>query len=143
MAEDVKAKIETAPVEKQVEKPVQKTPSSMIAAIRIRGEEGVRHDIRDALDSLRLRKKHVCVLLEKTPATLGQLRKAKDFITYGMITPEIKKELEEKRGKGKPFYTLHPPRGGFEKKGIKVAFTAGGALGNRGEKIGDLIKRMV
>ena len=43
----------------------------------------------------------------------------------------------------KPSFTLHPPRGGFERKGIKKSFNIGGALGYRGQKINDLIKRMV
>ena len=143
--QDIKVKKEAPKEEKPTAKPAAKAPAkgSLIAAIRIRGEEGVRVEIKDALDSLRLRKKHVCVLFEDTPTVRGQLKKAKDFITFGTITAEVKKELEEKRGKGKAFYALHPPRGGFEKKGIKVAFTAGGALGDRGSKMGDLIKRML
>jgi large subunit ribosomal protein L30 len=132
-----------APVQKAAETTSKKPKASLLAAIRIRGEEGVRVDINDALNSLRLRKKHICVLFEDTPETRGQLTKAKDFITFGTITDDVKKALEEKRGKGKKFYALHPPRGGFERKGIKVAFTAGGALGNRGAKMGDLIMKML
>ena len=45
--------------------------------------------------------------------------------------------------KDKKMINLHPPRGGFERKGIKIPFKVGGALGYRGEKISDLIKRML
>ena len=40
-----------------------------------------------------------------------------------------------------PVFRLHPPRKGYE--GIKRAYTVGGALGNRGENINALIKRMI
>jgi len=41
----------------------------------------------------------------------------------------------------KPLFRLSPPRKGYE--GIKRGFGAGGALGYRGEKINDLISRMI
>jgi large subunit ribosomal protein L30 len=41
----------------------------------------------------------------------------------------------------KPVLRLHPPRKGYE--GIKRPFTTGGALGYRGEKINELIRRMI
>ena len=40
----------------------------------------------------------------------------------------------------KPVFRLHPPRKGYE--GIKRSFKEGGALGYRGEKINNLIRRM-
>jgi large subunit ribosomal protein L30 len=40
----------------------------------------------------------------------------------------------------KPFFRLHSPRKGYE--GIKRSFKEGGALGNRGSNIKDLIYRM-
>ncbi len=43
----------------------------------------------------------------------------------------------------KPFFRLAPPKKGFERLGIKKSFNKGGALGYRGEKINDLIKRMI
>lgn len=42
----------------------------------------------------------------------------------------------------KPFFRLHPPRGGF-KGSIKKHFKAGGELGYRGPAINDLIRRML
>lgn len=41
----------------------------------------------------------------------------------------------------KPVFRLHPPIKGYE--GNKHAFVVGGALGNRGDKINDLVKRMI
>ncbi|HDZ35651.1 MAG TPA: 50S ribosomal protein L30, partial [Thermococcus sp.] len=42
----------------------------------------------------------------------------------------------------KPVFRLHPPRGGL-KGSKKRSFKEGGALGYRGEKINDLIERML
>ncbi len=41
----------------------------------------------------------------------------------------------------KPVLRLHPPRKGYE--GVKRTYPLGGALGYRGEKINDLIRRMI
>ena len=42
----------------------------------------------------------------------------------------------------KPFFRLTPPRGGFDKNGIKKQYSLGGALGYRGSNINDLVRRM-
>lgn len=52
------------------------------------------------------------------------------------------KKILEKIGLKKVF-RLRPPKKGFERKGIKRAFTEGGALGDRESKINNLILRMV
>ena len=51
-------------------------------------------------------------------------------------------ELKEKFNL-KPYFRLHPPIKGFERKGIKMPFKKGGALGDREVKICDLILRML
>ncbi|MEM4364098.1 MAG: 50S ribosomal protein L30 [Candidatus Diapherotrites archaeon] len=40
-------------------------------------------------------------------------------------------------------FRLRPPKKGYERKGIKKPYSIGGALGNRKEKINDLILRMI
>ena len=127
--------------------------SKKIAVIRITGQINLRNEIKDTLNILGLHKKFVCVVLNATPSILGMLKKLKDHTTFGEISEETFNLLKEKRGiktrdkEGKEiykrFYRLSPPKGGFERKGTKVAFTVGGALGNRKEKINDLIKRML
>jgi large subunit ribosomal protein L30 len=138
-----------------------------LAVIRIRGITGVRKDIANTMRLLRLYRKNYCVVLEDTKTNLGMLKKVKDYVTWGELDEESYKTLIKKRGqehKGrtmdskkkvaykfmkhgdkslKPFFRLSPPKGGFERKGIKKQFTAGGALGYRGKKINDLIKKMV
>lgn len=43
----------------------------------------------------------------------------------------------------KKYFRLNPPKKGFERIGIKYPFSVGGALGYRGEKINDLVGRMI
>ncbi len=123
--------------------------SGKIAAVRIRSAIHADGAVKDTLEMLKLRRKNACVILDDTPSLRGMIVKAKDFITYGEVSPDVVKLLEEKRGrKGKDgkllnVFLLHPPRGGFERKGIKLPFNLGGALGYRGTKIDDLLKRMV
>lgn len=114
-----------------------------IAVIRIKGIINIRKDVRDTLKMMNLHNKNYCVVLEGTPSNIGMIKKAKDFITWGEIDQETEKLLEKREEKGKKFFRLHPPKGGFERKGIKVPFKVGGALGYRKEKINNLIKRMI
>lgn len=117
------------------------------AIIRIKGMVGVRGDIEETLDRLRLRRKYACVVLELTPETEGMLKKIKDFVAYGEINNETYKELVSKRGKKdtegklKPFFRLHPPRGGIDSK--KHYGVDKGVLGNNKEDINKLILRML
>ncbi|MFH1506404.1 MAG: uL30 family ribosomal protein [archaeon] len=115
-----------------------------MAIVLVRGLIGIRKNIKDTLFMLRLRKKHTCVVVDKNKSSMGMIFKVKDYVTYGEVDDATVKELEAKRGKkGKKFYALSPPKGGFERRGIKTSFTRKGALGYRGNKINDLIKRML
>ena len=114
-----------------------------IAAILIRGLIDLRQDVKDTLRMLNLQKKNACVILEDNAVNRGMLKKVENYITFGEITEETLKELQEKRPTETKYYSLHPPRGGFERRGIKKPYNLKGALGNRGEKINDLIKKML
>lgn len=139
-----------------------------IAVVRVRGSVRVRRMINDTLNMLRLYNKNYCTVVPSTNAYLGMIKKVKDYVTYGEINNETFKLLIEKRGqqykerekdskgkinykksfihdnkKYKKFFRLNPPKKGFGRKGIKVSFKMSGALGYRGEKINDLIKRMI
>lgn len=115
----------------------------MIAIIRIKGEVGLRREIKETLDRLRLKKKYSCIVLEKpSKSELGMLKKVKDFVAYGNIDKETFDELVKKRGKkGKKFFRLHPPRKGIESK--KHFGVGKGVLGDNKEKINGLIRRML
>jgi len=151
------------------EKPVKKSEPSQtkkVAIIRIRGITGIEKGIKDTLNMLCLYHNNYCVVV--SDKLLGMIKKVKDYVTWGEIDDETYKLLVKKRGeeykgrltdskkkinykkfivinnkKYKKYFRLSPPRGGFERKGIKVPFTKGGALGYRKEKINDLIKKMV
>lgn len=122
-----------------------------IAIIRIRGGIRVESGIADTLEMLGLYRQNYCVIKEKSPVVLGMVKKIKDYVTWGEVDDESIKMLADKRGEKDPkdanklkkFFRLNPPRGGFERKGIKKSFTIGGALGYRGEKIKDLIQKMI
>lgn len=140
----------------------------MLAVIRIRGSAGVPREIRDTLDMLRLNRVNHCVIVPKAPAFEGMLRKARHYLTWGEIQPEMLEMLISKRGrlpgnkktdkkearplakkimegKGegiriKPVFRLSPPSKGFSS--IRRAFPKGD-LGCRGGKINDLLERMI
>ena len=116
-----------------------------IAAIRIRGEVRKTPDITATLNTLKLNHKNNCILLEDTPVSQGMLRKASGYITWGLISEDIVKELREKRGKtpGQTHFKLSPPKGGFDRGGIRKYYKMRGACGNRKEKINDLLRRMI
>ncbi|MBI4151975.1 uL30 family ribosomal protein [Candidatus Woesearchaeota archaeon] len=138
-----------------------------LAVVLVRGMIDLNTPLRDTLSSLRLHHKNHCVVVGDSPVSRGMIQKVKDYVTWGEISPAVYQELVEKRGKEfkarltdgkkkyayafiefqgkkyKPYFALNPPRKGFGRKGIKVAFRAGGALGFRGEKINDLLQRMM
>lgn len=140
-----------------------------IAVIRVRGRINIRKQIKDTFDMIRLYNKNYCVVLESTPQNMGMINKVKDFVTCGEIEEGLFNELIAKRGeeytgrekdskgkidysrkyfeidgrKYKKYFRLNPPKKGYGRKGTKKPFSKGGALGNRGDKINDLLKRMI
>ena len=143
--------------------------SGKIIVIRVRGRVRLLTTIKNTLDMLRLYKTNFCVILDNNAVNMGMIQKAKDYITWGKADPAIVEELFTKRGteytgpltdtkekiqytgryvehKGKKYnkyFKLNPPRGGYGRKGIKTPFHMGGALGDRADKISDLIKKML
>src|SRR3989338_1515546 len=145
-----------------------KKSEAMLAAIRLRGLTQISTKIEDTLQMLRLYKVNYCSIVPNNPVFLGMLKRAKDYLTWGEIDEETFKLLVDKRGeeftgresdsnekikyndsmeinnkKLKKYFRLNAPRKGLGRKGIKHSFVQGGALGYRGAKINDLIKRML
>lgn len=117
---------------------------SKVAAIRIRGVAKIESDIRDTLSLLNLKKANSCIILEDNKANKGMLEKCKDYITWGELNDQTLKELKKIKNSSKEnLIRLNPPRGGYERKGVKKGFARGGALGYRGKKINELIKKMI
>jgi len=61
-----------------------------------------------------------------------------DFVKKFM---EFESELKDL--KLKPVFRLKPPSKGYERKGIKKPYSVGGVLGYRGDKINELLGRMI
>ncbi|NQV91671.1 uL30 family ribosomal protein [Candidatus Woesearchaeota archaeon] len=154
------------PKQKTEQKAVTPT-GGQIAIVLVRGFIDLPQPVRDTLHMLNLTRKNNCVVITDNIVNRGMIKKTKDYITYGEISEQTYKSLIEKRGeeyqgreqdrkkkysykfteingtKYKSYFRLNPPRKGFGRKGIKMAFKVGGGLGNRGDKMNDLIERML
>lgn len=131
------------------------TTEKYLVVVRVRGMVGISPDIKRTLEMLNLFNKNWMVFVQNNESMIGMVKKVKDYVTYGEVSEEVMKELLEKRAEEseegftfgkktyKRFIRLSPPKKGYGRKGIKVPFSKGGALGYRGEKINDLVKRMM
>ncbi len=141
----------------------------MLCIIRIKGEVKVNAKIEETMGRLRLKKKYSCVVLQNpSKSNLGMIKKIYSFVAFGEIDEETYKKLIEIRGKLidkskkkniekiikelkegksyeevnlKPYFALHPPRGGIDSK--KHFGVRKGVLGNHKGKINKLIERML
>jgi large subunit ribosomal protein L30 len=143
----------------------------IFAVIRMRGTVKARKEAVATLKMLRLSRKMHCVVIPDTPSYAGMIHAAKDYITWGEISTEMLHKLIEKRGrklgnkrlgtegevkaaaklltegknlKGteiKPVFRLTPAKGGF-KYSIKYNYPKG-EIGYRGEKINELLEKMI
>jgi len=145
-----------------------KNKDEEFAIVRVRGFIDVGIDIERTLNQLNLYKKNYCVVVPANESYTGMVRKVNDYVTWGEIDEETYSILVEKRGeehkrrltdkKGKLNYNrfldfkgrkmnrifrLNSPKKGYGRKGIKIPFSKGGALGYRSDKINELIKRML
>lgn len=91
----------------------------------------------------------LALVLEKRGRLLGDRKISKDFLQKNKFKDFKEMASSVIGGKSledfgvKRVFRLKPPRKGFERKGIKKQFSIGGALGYRGKKINELIKKMV
>ncbi len=147
---------------------ISSNKSDKLAVVRVRGITGVKRDIDATLKKLRLYKKNYCVVVPNTVAYVGMIKKIKDYVTWGDVDEKTYNDLMEKRAeeykgevsdrkgkinynkftdvdgkKVKRIFRLNSPKKGYGRKGIKVSFVDGGALGYREDKINDLIQRMI
>ena len=139
----------------------------MIAIIRIKGMVNINEDVENTLSRLRLRRKYACNLVDMNNKEInGMVKKIRNFVAYGEIDKPTLVELIKKRAQSldktkkidpekiseillkekkfdntgiKPFFRLHPPRGGINSKDHFPI----GVLGNHKEKINNLLRRML
>jgi large subunit ribosomal protein L30 len=91
----------------------------------------------------------VASLISKRGKLAGNVKVTEDYIkenTDFSSVEDLSKAVVDSGAKLedsgiKPIFRLHPPRKGY--KNIKKTFAESGTLGYRGDKIGDLIKKMV
>ena len=143
--------------------------ANMFAVIRVRGSVNVARGVEDTLKMLRLNRVNHCVVIPDTPDYRGMLSKASSCITWGEISQETLDIMVAKRGRLsmderipekdakkiskkiakdgsakdagiKPVFRLSPPSKGY--KSVKLAYPRGD-LGGRGEKINELLRRMI
>jgi ribosomal protein L30/L7E len=117
--------------------------SEKIAIILIRSLIRVKPDVKHTFKLLGLTRKNSCIVVDETENIRRMLQKVKDYATWGIINAETLKLLEKRKEEGKKMIRLAPPRKGFGPRGVKVPFVMNGALGNRLDKINDLISRMM
>jgi len=67
--------------------------------IRVRSDRGVKPKIRDTMSMLNLTKVNHAVLVPDTPAYVGMLKKAKDYVTWGEADADTISELISQRGR--------------------------------------------
>ncbi|MSS75226.1 hypothetical protein EXS73_03395 [Candidatus Pacearchaeota archaeon] len=138
----------------------------MILVIRISGMVEVPTTVNDTLSRIRLRRKYAAVLMKETEDNYKLLSHVRNFVAFGTIDNATLIELIAKRGqvmKGKkidaakvaaevekkslpdlglkPFFRLHPPRGGIKSK-LHYPLT-GGVLGDNKADINVLVRRML
>jgi len=89
-------------------------------------------------------------LLQKRGRIAGDQQLTAEFLKKNKLTFEtfakklMNMEIRIKEIDGlKPFFKLHPPRGGFEREGIKKPFTMHGSLGYRRADINKLLRKMI
>jgi large subunit ribosomal protein L30 len=152
------------------EKHEHKDKSHLFAVVMVRGVVGTNRDLKDTLKMLMLDRINHCVIVPKNPNYEGMLHKARHFVTWGEIDQETIEKLVSKRGRFagdkrmkdisyakelaaliisgkkvretgiKPVFRLSPPSKGYES--TKKLYPRG-SLGYRGEKMAELIKRMI
>ncbi len=167
-APKVEAVSETQPIQERPKHAEKK--GIVLAVVMVRGVVGTQREIKDTLRMLRLDRINHCVIVPKNPNFQGMLQKARFYITWGEINQETLEKLVAKRGRFagdkritdlnyakelaglillgktvkdtgiKPVFRLSPPSKGYEST---RALYPKGSLGYRGEKINELIKRMI
>ena len=139
----------------------------MIIVIRIAGMVEIPDKIQATLDHMRLRRKYAAVLFEENEENMKLIQKVRSYVAYGTISKENLMKLVTLRGQLidrkkkinvseivphlgeksyddlgiKPFFRLHPPRGGIETK--KHYGVGKGVLGDHKENINLLLEKML
>jgi large subunit ribosomal protein L30 len=151
------------------EKAEKKDGTKLFAVVRLRGSANTDDRSKDALQKLRLSRPNNCTLVQADDTHKGMLMHLTNYVTWGEINEEMLSRLLEKRGKDKnggkldakkaksmaqsifknktpaaagirPVFRLSPPSHGL--RSVRLQYPRGD-MGARGEKINDLLLRMI
>jgi large subunit ribosomal protein L30 len=140
----------------------------MLAVIRISGKVKMKGKVEETMNRLRLRKKYSCVLIQEKPEMIGMIKDVRNFAAFGNIDEKTLIELIRARGKIigkrnekvkdaekiakeilagkkleelgiKPWFGLHPARGGIDSKHHYPK----GVMGDHKQDINKLLLRML
>ena len=140
----------------------------MILVIRISGLVDVPRKLQEGLFRIRLRRKYSATLLRPTPENIKLLRHLRNHVAFGEIDNDTLSLLVEKRAELKskskkssttniidqiekkdmklweikPFFRLHPPRGGIDSKN-HFGTSKKSVLGDNKKEINNLLRRML
>ncbi len=140
----------------------------MLIVIRISGDVNIPEKLRESLFRLRIRRKYSAVLIKPSNENQKLLLQIRNLVAFGDIDNETLSLLIQKRAmpkrKGikidakkiiselekkdiseteiKPFFRLHPPRGGIDSK-KHFGTSKKAVLGDNKEKINELVRRML
>lgn len=140
----------------------------MILVIRISGLVDVPRTLQEGLFRIRLKRKYSATLLRPTPENLKLLRHLRNHVAFGEIDEDTLSALVEKRAELKnkskklslaniinqiekkdmksweikPFFRLHPPRGGIDSK-KHFGTSKKSVLGDNKKEINNLVRRML
>ncbi len=131
----------------------------LFAAVMLKGTVKIKRNVTDTLKNLRLSSANNCIIVPADDTYKGMLKKVKEYVTWGEVSEETLEKLLMKRGsvdsknskslasnafKDKKLdshvFRLSPPSGGL--KAVRLHYPKGN-IGYRGEKINDLLKRMI
>ncbi|HLD85010.1 MAG TPA: uL30 family ribosomal protein [archaeon] len=107
----------------------------MLGVVRLKGNVGTERNLRSALASLGMKKTNMVAFMSDTSSNRGLLQRCNFIVTWG----EVDEGFAKLHSTGKPI-SLSPPKGGF--RSFHSAYPKGD-LGYRGDKIKDLIERML
>ncbi len=77
-----------------------------------------------------------------TDSYVKEHSKFKDIDSFAQAVARGEARLKDVKGI-KHYFRLNPPKKGFEREGIKVPYKMGGAIGDRADKMGLLLERMI
>ncbi len=118
--------------------------SDNIAIVRVRAQVRMSGMNEETLHLLNVPVPNSCAVIKNTPEKMNMVTRVAGVLTWGELSDESLALLRKKAKDPKAtHFRLNPPRKGYSKKGSKLPFVVGGALGYRGDKINDLIQRMV